>query len=168
MTLSPSHAPRRMACPGSYKLESQVPKDSSDYAQEGILAHKIAADILRYGEYTLSDNTGTEEMFEGAKLYEGFVRSTITEYPIHIEELLDISSIHPDCRGTPDAWGRRNLFELHVFDYKFGHSFVEVYENWQLIEYAAGILQKLGIDGIKDQNTFVNMHIIQPRSFLPE
>lgn len=169
MTLSPSKASRRMACPGSHKLEASVPKDSSEYAQEGILAHKIAADILRHGEYTLGDDSGTEEMFEGAKLYAGFVRSRNNHTTsIHIEESLDISTIHPECRGTPDAWALMKDWEVDIYDYKFGHAFVEVFENWQLIEYAAGILQILNVDGNTDQHTFVNMHIIQPRSFHPE
>jgi len=168
MTLSPSNANRRMACPGSHKLESEVPKVNSDYAQEGILAHKIAADILRHGEYTLDDTSGTDEMFEGAELYAGFIRSRATGTNIYIEKPLDISIIHPDCRGTPDAWSLLNGGELDIYDYKFGHAFVEVFENWQLIEYAAGILQYLNINSFKDQHIFVHMHIIQPRSFHPE
>ena len=166
MTLSPSGANRRMACPGSHKLEAQVPKSTSEYAQEGILAHKIAADMLRDG-YTSIDNVSEEEMVQGAVLYTGFIRSRAVG-ALHIEEPLDISSIHLDCRGTPDAWAILPNGEIDIFDYKFGHSFVEVYENWQLIEYAAGILHLLNITELQDQHTFVNMHIIQPRSFHPE
>jgi hypothetical protein len=42
---------------------------------------------------------------------------------------------------------------------------VDVYENWQLLEYAAGILYSLGISGLEDQYTDVYFHIIQPRSY---
>ena len=34
-----------------------------------------------------------------------------------------------------------------------------------MIEYASGILDKIGIDGVGDQNLNVTLHIIQPRSF---
>ena len=124
MNLSPSRASRRMACPGSHKLETEVPKTDSDYAQEGILAHKIAADILRHGEYTLADTSGTEEMFQGAELYAGFIRSRATGTNIYIEKPLDISVIHADCRGTPDAWSLLRNSDLDIYDYKFGHAFV--------------------------------------------
>lgn len=168
MTLSPSHASRRMACPGSHALEALFPQDNSDHAQEGILAHKIAAETLRNNCY-VSHPDETDEMREGAELYHGFVYSRLSATSkIFIEQPLDISVIHPDCRGIPDCWTLLSDIELDIFDYKFGHSFVEVYENWQLIEYAAGILEYLQIDGMRDQHMWVNMHIIQPRSFHPE
>jgi hypothetical protein len=105
----------------------------------------------------------TDEMREGAELYVGHISGT----EIHIEEPLDISSIHPDCRGTPDCWTISG-WDIHIYDYKFGHGFVEVYENWQLIEYAAGIVQRLALTGLQDQAMTVHMHIVQPRSFHPD
>ena len=54
--------------------------------------------------------------------------------------------------------------QLHIWDYKFGRRHVEAFENWQLIEYAAGILMALEINGHDDQYIRVNLHIVQPRS----
>ena len=173
ITLSPSGAARRVACAGSRQLESLYPQDSSTYAQEGIAAHWVASELLRGNELPMTYNGHaiTEEMLEGADLYAGFVNSKVNHGRSvwHIEEPLDISGIHPLCRGKPDAWiwdaGAR---EIHIFDYKFGHRFVDVYENWQMLEYAAGIIDALRIDGIDDLATMVNMHVIQPRSFHPD
>ena len=183
-TLSPSGAARRMACPGSHRLEGAYPQDSSTYAREGIAAHWLASELLRHGTdmrskyqaggYTPAGMEITEDMYEGAELYCGFIRDNEFADQIHIEERMHIATIHPDCWGTPDCWTVQmntksvHLFEIHIYDYKFGRGFVEVYENWQLIEYAAGIISKLGIDGLTDQRTIVHMHIIQPRSFHPE
>ena len=185
-TLKPSNAARRMACAGSHKLESLYPQDNSDYAQEGVAAHWLASEILRveqgqrsgYVSATLAPNgiEITDEMVEGAELYVGFITANEFADEIHIEERMHIATIHPDCWGTPDCWTVQNnqgmqdnnFIEINIYDYKFGRGFVEVYENWQLIEYAAGIIDKLGIDGLTDQRTQVHMHVIQPRSFHPE
>ena len=69
-----------------------------------------------------------------------------------IEERVAIPAVHANNWGTPDTWifghnatsGRARLV---VIDYKFGHEFVEVFENWQLVDYLFGILQELGISG---------------------
>lgn len=169
--LSPFRAARRMACPGSHKLEVKYPQGQSTSALEGITAHWVAAQMLHENEYMPMSHHGieiTEEMLEGARLYEGFVRSKAAQvFPqIHIEEELNISAIHPNCKGTPDAW-ISNSDHIHIFDYKFGHKFVEVYENWQLLEYAVGVLCYLESFGYS-KVTLVSLHVIQPRSFHPE
>jgi hypothetical protein len=169
--LFPSGASRRVACPGSHKLEGQFPQDTSDYAVEGNAAHWVATQFLTKVGWSIPPVTpeGTEitnEMIEGAELYTGFIQDKILPHNRHIEERMHIETIHPDCWGAPDCWGFSTPGELHIFDYKFGRRFVEVYENWQLIEYAAGILKN--INGSLDHFLKVNFHIIQPRSFHPQ
>jgi hypothetical protein len=53
---------------------------------------------------------------------------------------------------------------LCIYDYKFGHGYVDVMENWQLIEYAAGILDFLKIK----ETITVQFFIVQPRCYHPE
>jgi hypothetical protein len=101
----------------------------------------------------------TEEMHEGALLYRKYIHSFAQLGTVlHIEEKVNIANVHPQCFGTPDLWFVQED-TLHVLDYKFGFSFVEVFENWQLIEYACGIMQKL------DTILQITFHIIQPRSY---
>src|SRR5205085_9695018 len=85
---------------------------------------------------------------------------------LHVEGLIEISILHDLNWGTPDAWvySPRSL-TLDVFDFKFGHGFVSEFENWQLIGYAAGFLESLGIDGHADQALRVNLHVVQPRAY---
>lgn len=179
--LSPSSAARRVACAGSRALESLYPDDEqSPHAREGEAAHFAAARGIiekpTHGNnlpvaWAPNGEMITDEMIEGAEVYRKHIFDVLNKLVgkldlgyLVIEKRIDISTIHPDCFGTPDCW----LFygnDLHIWDYKFGHGYVEVFENWQLIEYAAGILEFIGINGITDRHTRVHFHIVQPRSY---
>ena len=174
--LAPSSAARRMACPGSLSLEEKYrTEDQSDAARQGTLAHEIARYMLENGvdfdfdKYAMA--TGTllravasdmiQEMIDGAKLYCEHVLLTAQLAELHIEEKIEIAVVHADCWGTPDCWAFRPWSnELHVWDYKFGFSPVEVFENWQLLEYACGIIDRLNI-----QPRAISLHIVQPRGY---
>ena len=54
---------------------------------------------------------------------------------------------------------------MHIIDYKFGHEYVDEFENWQLINYAAGLFDLYQIDGKADEWTTVTMTIVQPRCY---
>lgn len=163
--LSPSSAARRVVCPGSRALEELYPQTlESVSAREGTAAHWLASEYLhgRYNvpEYAPNGELLTDEMFEGADLYEHRVKFGNPEN-IHIEERINIFDIHPECWGTPDAWYIDDN-ELVIFDYKFGHGYVEVFENWQLLEYACGLFT------ITENIEKITMVIIQPRSYTKE
>ena len=178
--LPPSSAARRVACPGSRLLEMKYPDtEQSQAAREGEAAHWVASEMLKntimmvdhlfsYSNPAPNGERVTFEMIEGAQLYVDTLRDAvgmdITTDIFHIEERIDMPSIHPDAWGTPDCWVV-NRGHLHILDYKYGFGFVEVFENWQLIAYAAGVLEKLKINGIADQSFPVTFYIVQPRSF---
>lgn len=61
--LSPSGAHRWMACAGSLALESKYPDSSSDFAEEGTLAHALAAICLE-GEHDAAFFVGQEVEYE--------------------------------------------------------------------------------------------------------
>lgn len=163
--LAPSSASRRLACPGSRSLEQRYPQlVSSSSSIEGTAAHWVAQQFLEHGscafDKTPDGELITPEMLEGADLYEHTVKHVSTT-GLHIEERVSISTVHPDCWGTPDCWTVVGD-NLTVFDYKFGHGYIEVFENWQLLEYAAGIIS--GLDNIAT----ITMTIVQPRCYCPE
>jgi len=181
--LAPSSAARRVACPGSRALEDQYPEDQeSPHAREGHAAHWAASEMLNAAKSgreligSLDNNKApngefiTDEMWEGAQLYVDNIMGVYHKIPLmarpilHIEERIDISMIHPECWGTPDCWMYAGN-EIYIWDYKYGFGYVNVYENWQMIEYAAGILHELQINGIKDRQTYITFCIVQPRSY---
>lgn len=167
--LPPSSAARRMACPGSRALEAKYPREKSPEALEGETAHIVAAGMLRrelfsVGDFASNGEIITQEMINGGGMY---VTEINSEFPygkdrLHIEEKIKIEKIHPECFGTPDCW----FFDckeqvLYLFDYKYGFKPVEAFENWQLLEYAIGIMELIKFPSAK-----IRFCIIQPRDFL--
>ena len=167
--LAPSSAARRMACPGSRHLESKYPQEETEETKEGHAAHWLAAQALTFAE--IPDRIApngveiTEEMIDGADLYQEAVMRVCSNLALlHVEEKVYINVIHAECWGTPDCWyyNPENR-KLYIFDYKFGYRFVEVYENWQLLEYAAGVVHHLLLSQVDE----IVLTIVQPRSFHP-
>ena len=160
--LAPSSASRRMACPGSRAMEERHGRDDkSEASEEGDLAHKLAAMYLK-GPVDVTLQGYTDEMHAGATLYASAVSCFLPFDSQHVEERVDISSVHPECWGTPDVWGvvdEGDHVSVHIFDYKFGFTPVEAFENWQLLTYACGVVAPF-------QVSTVYLHIVQPRDYV--
>lgn len=192
--LPPSSAARRVACPGSRALEALYPQEKTEASMEGDAAHWLAAHYLKNPTLLKATNHSsvapngvliTEEMIEGAKLYANEICSIepFNELLI-IEKGINIFNIHEKCWGTPDCWYFNNYTNtLYIWDYKFGHRYVDVCENWQLIEYSAGILDFIKKrteereNGLKHAEAFysykvnnikVIFTIVQPRCYQAE
>lgn len=177
--LAPSSAPRWVRCALSASLEAAYPEtEASPASIEGTAAH-WAVQMLLQGTPAAVDVQApngaaiTQEMLEGAELVRDDIFATLGPnwgQFLAVERPVQIRRVHPTHNwGTPDyrAWSRLNNGRLclSVWDYKYGHGIVEAFENWQLLDYACGLLDEAGIDGIKDQETVVDLAIIQPRAF---
>ncbi len=174
--LAPSGAPIWRYCAGSVKLQAQFPAIPTDDSKAGDAAHWVCSTAVMNPETEvkqfkgLRDPAGTlidQEMIEAAEMFVQDVRKLIgpdLQYA-RIEQRVDCKRIHPTHNyGTPDfSLLRGNT--LYVKDFKYGHGYVDEYENWQNIDYTAGLLDLYNIDGLADQNLFVEMSIIQPRFY---
>lgn len=142
-------------------------------SQEGDTAHVVLREYLTTGRMP---ETGfsvpphglqvTTEMQQGAELFrDALPREVTSDARWWVEEQLPPGRrIHPQFNyGTPDtaAFQWPNLW---ILDYKYGHDPVEVFENWQGINYAALLMDLLGIDGVTDQQMHVHLVIVQPRA----
>lgn len=175
--IRPSSAARRMNCPGSLYMEMQHPQEPTPQSLEGDAAHWLAyhemknPGFIKNIEPEKADNGEliTQEMIEGAYLYAADILETcklhnVLHTDLWLEELISIEHIHPNFKGTPDCW----LYapgHLYIWDYKFGHRSIEVFENWQLIAYAAGILNILKNHKEYNESIQVIFRIIQPRGY---
>lgn len=173
--LRPSSADRWVHCEGSVSLCAPFPEDDTPEAMEGTAAHWAATEPLagrpvKAGDVAPNGIVITDEMIDGAALYQATVYSKIQPSWIRAEDVLPIPDIHPSNGGTVDTWGLGfDPWLLHVVDYKFGHGFIEVFENWQLVEYVSGIVSLLVREGIAPPNyedlITVELTIVQPRNY---
>lgn len=176
--LRASNSERWTLCPGSARLEYDIPDIPSKYANEGILAHAVAAEFLtstrsrealkEYMYYTgLCEN---EELFINVYKYLDYIADLlpigiIRNKWIFIERNVDFSHVIPntyDPTGTCDALivDDKNK-TLHIIDLKYGKGVkVEVINNTQLVLYALGAINDLQF--LYDIEKVV-LHIVQPR-----
>jgi len=160
--LSPSSAERWTRCPGSVALTASMPDETSEYAEEGSRAHKLAEICLREGIDPKPANGEIEyplEMQESVQTYLDFVRQW-TGGPHWIEQWLNISPLIPGCFGTADFVAVAGE-ELIIVDLKYGQG-LKIYaeDNRQLLLYALGALHLF--DLAYDIQS-VRMIVVQPR-----
>lgn len=158
--IRPSSAGKWVNCPGSAKMEEGLPDGDTACADEGTVAHWIAAKILRgeplpeIGSQWEVENkevvpalvdsglptvTFTQEMLDYVSKYMGAVLGgTYPEY-VHVEEHV---KIFDNLEGTPDAFEYvEGQGKLYVHDLKYGFQQIDARDNYQLLLYAHGILQ---------------------------
>lgn len=179
--LPPSNAEQWVNCAGSVQMNLLAPPKTPDpSAIQGTVAADIAAEMVTgytKGQLpgrmssalmdTIRDGvTITKEMTDAALLYAKHVGPSMQYARVFggphlwIERRVDIPGIHELCFGTPDfALYDETENYLHVTDFKYGHGLVDVFENWQTLNYTKGIIDELNIQPSK-----VFLTIVQPRA----
>lgn len=182
--LPPSGAGTWRHCAMWVAMNQAYPQPDTPESLEGNAAHWVFAEMLagRPVSEGMAAPNGvivTEEMIEGGELVVDTLYSrlnaagfNVTELAaVQVEKPVAIPAVHAQCWGTPDirAFSPSRMV-LELIDYKFGHRFVDEYENDQCIAYVAGIVDeiaeylRMGAGGV-DQMLRVNITIIQPRCF---
>jgi hypothetical protein len=160
MNLTPSSAHRWMICTGYPFLLSanKIPYEQCASASEGVIAHGILEQVINGIPLAI---TADVDMVMGANLLKAAL-------PINLQWIVGgrIVAMHTSdisIKGTVDIYGYDDVEDVvHIFDYKYGHTTVEVFENWQLIVYAIGVKKNL----IKvNAGTLFSLTIVQPRAW---
>lgn len=177
--LAPSSAFQWVYCSMSPRAQKQYPEIENEDAAQGDASHWVGSSTLdSYQPHSQVLTTAgmigweapngviiNQEMADGAELYVNDILHIAQKYALmrhlQVEKRVKISLVHEDNWGTPDCWvydAKNNT--LYVWDYKFGHRFVEVFENWQLLDYIIGIVEQLKIIECD-----IVMRIVQPRTY---
>jgi len=140
-------------CPGSVRLSEGVPKRTSSHAEEGTLAHEVAAALLEGHSVDVP-----EDMVEHLDVYTTFIRGLEGER--RIEHRFNLDNLYKGAFGTADAVVYNPATKtLHVVDLKYGVGVgVEVANNPQLMFYGLGALLSTGYPC-----ETVDLVIVQPR-----
>ncbi len=172
------------ACTGFVKMAANYPEEQTltGRSVEGTVAHNIGERMIEGQGFedmaalidTLDPDTGvliTSEMIEACEVYAREVSQriplAIEAWQIGIEERLQMRGIHEDMFGTCDAFlvdvGSQRIT---VWDFKYGMSPVEAFENWQLLAYVYGVASYMAAhDTSATPEWTVDMRIVQPRAF---
>lgn len=155
---------RWKACPGSVRMCEGIESTSSEYAQEGTLAHDLAGKILQGSGPPFKPS---EEMATAVTVYLAHITKLRTQKPSFeaVEQRFDLSAYHPALFGTADyVCYFSRVKTLHVVDYKHGAGIpVEVEGNTQLLYYGLGALHKTKLPVEK-----IVLTIVQPRCEHPD
>lgn len=183
--LAPSSAARWVVCPGSAAMEARYPEQGDrPEAAEGTAAHwvmecRMLNRAVAVNEIAPNGVSITREMLESADLVANDVYATLGPLAHHlamVERRIMIPRVHAQNWGTPDivAWVESTTGEriLYVWDFKFGHGHVEVFENWQLMDYALGCLtdanewaHRNNVPAFPETSITVVLRVVQPRSY---
>lgn len=178
-TLRPSSAPRwgPDGCPGSFALEQLYPEDvESEKARQGTAAHYYSTEgvqgrVVTVGSLAPNGYPIDQEMVDGGAHFiaevlaerltagPGAVEATETRVTMH-------RLVHEENEGTPDwrliDFARQRLV---VIDYKYGHLPQYPFENWQLVDYALGVLEAHGVTLETVMKWEIRLVIVQPRDY---
>jgi hypothetical protein len=170
--IAPSSASRWVQCPASVQMEARYPEQDSDKAAEGTLAHAVWAAMQL--QRPIPDGA-TEEMLDGAEMMQDTVDGILAQCGPGVKPIVEYTLnkgnrmlFHADNWGTPDCTINAIPHKKRwVIDYKFGHRYVNPFENWQLLNYL--ILDMCNdMSGNIEPGIECHLIIVQPRSYHPD
>lgn len=144
---------RRALCPGSYRMEKEMPELPGNEAQtSGIKCHN------KIHEMIMADRLGNpvtieSDQFSAAEIeavtfcfnqYKAMAYEPMTNYIIESEKSFNFTDLFPEIEiSTTDLVGYEPFKIAHVFDWKFNFGFVEeAANNIQLGGYALGAFKE--------------------------
>lgn len=161
-------------------MEALYPEDQEGpEAREGTAAHHYVTEALlgrvwKAGDLAPNGHPLDKYMIENGERYLENVRAELLH--ADAKSLFRVETrvfahnlVHPDNDGTPDTflvdWARKLII---LWDYKYGHRYVDPYKNWQFVNYIAGIFEGLGVTRADIADWRVSIRAIQPRNYSVE
>ena len=162
-------------CTGWVLMTQLYPSESTPDSLAGDSAHELATKLIDnpdgdfIGQKSSNGLIYDDDMFKSAMIYAIDVIDLLNKIRksakpiIGIENKVRAPQIHKQSHGTIDCWIYNPMTKtLWIWDFKHGHDVVEVFENWQLINYTAGLIWKLKL---RDTEIIIVMRLVQPRAY---
>lgn len=163
-------------CPYYPTMAACHPQSEDDpEAREGSAAHHLLAQrlwgvVMTVGDLDPAGTPITAEMFECTDVMVGDIealRRSYADLEECTEERVNMPMVHLHNWGTADWFAiSRGAKRIWVKDFKFGHRFVDAFENWQLADYLMGVLNHFMVTDPGGWGA--NLSIYQPRSYHEE
>lgn len=160
-------------CPAFPRMARLYPDQGDDAAaREGEAAHHWLTETIRdrpsplIGSLAPNGHPITDEMVEcgAAMAVDVFTLRATPGLRWAVEQSVKMPRVHADNWGRCDFGAVDEAARvLYVWDYKFGHRYVDVFENWQLIDYAEGLANLFMVT--LDATWTIDARIYQPRSY---
>lgn len=181
MILRPSNAYRWSRCVGSLALQTIYPEsEDSPEAREGTAAHfyvteRLLGRPLPVGTITPNGHPITQEMidcggdFVADVVAELAASSSLATFRVETKVYPHIL-IHPQCEGTPDAYLVDSATKrIIVWDYKFGHRYVDPFWNEQGVCYMAGVIEgaQFTLEDLERDGWSISFRVAAPRNYMP-
>jgi hypothetical protein len=148
----PSSLERRSNCPGSFRLEKDLPPIENEYAKKGTELHEAVAKLIKdeakgiasgliMGIYSAAEQEAINFCYNQ---YKACFYEPMTNRFIQVEKEFDFTSILPMVEiGTTDLVIWEPYKTAHVFDWKFNFNPIpEAINNIQLGVYALGAFKE--------------------------
>lgn len=157
----------RMAA--AYATDEETPESREGEAYHHYIAETLRSRACGIGDLAPNGHPITAEMVDCAADALADARGWIAAgAKWAVEQRLTMPTIHPTQNwGTSDLIGCNHTTRtLYIRDNKYGHAYVDAYENWQCVDYGEGAARFFGIT--LDASWTVDIGIFQPRCFHPD
>lgn len=173
--LPPSGAPIWGRCALAVQAVAQAPNWETPESLEGTAAHWVGSECLLngaspydyLGQKAENGVVVDEKMCEGATVYVNDCQEVQSRFPdaqVAIEQRVAAPMIiNRENWGTMD-FGLVSMQQCTVVvsDYKHGHGKVDAFENYQLVNYLAGIIEAFNIPIEQWRDWKVEFRVVQP------
>lgn len=166
---------RPMNCIGFLSIENLQESEEGLPAKEGTACGELLSEMIRqgtpnptFGPYATNGIFLNQDMWFYARATYQDICTRSEGNKIETEERIDwMTKAGIKIRGQFDISFINRKTVLNIEDLKFGWKIVDVKENWQLIGYAIGQMQRLYRE-TGFMATHVNFRIHQPRPYHPD
>jgi hypothetical protein len=153
-------------------MQERYPEsEDSQESKEGDASHWAAEQILSGGAAVIGQSAPngiilTDDMISNACVFTNDILTTMPPGTLNVENTVKAPAVHAESWGSPDCWAYdAKSRTLYIWDYKYGYGLVEVFENWQLINYIAGIIDRIRMP---DYQIRIKATVVQPRAPHPD